>query len=337
MSFSKIHLNNFRSFKSSSFNLGKNNLILGKNGAGKSSFLEAIFFILSKKSFRTSSLNAMVNFESSFFKVDAILNEEKFSFTKDLSSSIKSIEGNFQNNFLPLILNNFSLNLLEVPKENRRSFIDYLMFHVEHDYKTNHLKFKKALAQRNRALKKSSSSELKSWTKIFIDLSQKLTKLKLEFIDSFLKSFPTFVDTLSIPKGLKDKFKSISITYDKGWKDNLLAELRESFVKDQARGFTSLGPQTSDLSVKINKQDSGNILSRGEQKLLILLIYLFFIKTYNDLRPNKTIFLLDDLPSELDEKNLDLALNLLQSADCQLFITSLENLEKYEFDFVIDL
>ena len=337
MSFSKIHLNNFRSFKSSSFNLGKNNLILGKNGAGKSSFLEAIFFILSKKSFRTSSLNAMVNFESSFFKVDAILNEEKFSLTKDLSSSIKSIEGNFQNNFLPLILNNFSLNLLEAPKENRRSFIDYLMFHVEHDYKTNHLKFKKALAQRNRALKKSSSSELKSWTKIFIDLSQKLTKLKLEFIDSFLKSFPTFVDTLSIPKGLKDKFKSISITYDKGWKDNLLADLRESFVKDQARGFTSLGPQTSDLSVKINKQDSGNILSRGEQKLLILLIYLFFIKTYNDLRPNKTIFLLDDLPSELDEKNLDLALNLLQSADCQLFITSLENLEKYEFDFVIDL
>ena len=279
----------------------------------------------------------MVNFESSFFKVDAILNEEKFSFTKDLSSSIKSVEGNFQNNFLPLILNNFSLNLLEAPKENRRSFIDYLMFHVEHDYKTNHLKFKKALAQRNRALKKSSSSELKSWTKVFIDLSQKLTKLKLEFIDSFLKSFPTFVDTLSIPKGLKDKFKSISITYDKGWKDNLLAELRESFVKDQARGFTSLGPQTSDLSVKINKQDSGNILSRGEQKLLILLIYLFFIKTYNDLRPNKTIFLLDDLPSELDEKNLDLALNLLQSADCQLFITSLENLEKYEFDFVIDL
>ena len=337
MSFSKIHLNNFRSFKSSSFNLGKNNLILGKNGAGKSSFLEAIFFILSKKSFRTSSLNAMVNFESSFFKVDAILNEEKFSLTKDLSSSIKSIEGNFQNNFLPLILNNFSLNLLEAPKENRRSFIDYLMFHVEHDYKTNHLKFKKALAQRNRALKKSSSSELKSWTKIFIDLSQKLTKLKLEFIDSFLKSFPTFVDTLSIPKELKVKFKSISITYDKGWKDNLLADLRESFVKDQARGFTSLGPQTSDLSVKINNQDSGNILSRGEQKLLILLIYLFFIKTYNDLRPNKTIFLLDDLPSELDKKNLDLALNLLQSADCQLFITSLENLEKYEFDFVIDL
>ncbi len=337
MLLSKINLHNFRSFKNSSFNLSKRNLILGKNGAGKSSFLEAIFFILSKKSFRTSSSNAMINFESNFFKIDAILDGEKFSFSKDLTSSVKLEGEKFQNNFLPLVLNNFSLNLLEAPKENRRSFINYLMFHVEHDYKTDHLNFKKALAQRNRALKKSSYSELKSWTKVFIDLSQKLTKKKLEFIDSFLKSFPTYVDSLSIPENLKDKYKEISIAYNQGWNENLLEELRQSFVKDKARGFTSLGPQSSDLSVKINKQDSGNILSRGEQKLLILLIYLFFIKTYNDLRPNKTIFLLDDLPSELDERNLDLALNLLQEADCQLFITSLENLEKYEFDFVIDL
>ena len=279
----------------------------------------------------------MINFGSNFFKVDAILNGEKFSLTKDLSSSVKSKTGNIQNDFLPLVINNFSLSLLEAPKENRRSFIDYLMFHVEHDYKIDHLKFKKALAQRNRALKKSSSSELKSWTKVFIDLSQKLTKKKLQFIDSFLESFPSFIDSLSIPENLKDKFRKISITYDKGWKDNLLEELRGSFVKDQARGFTSLGPQTSDLSVKIKQEESGNILSRGEQKLLILLIYLFFIRAYSVLKPNKTIFLIDDLPSELDEKNLDLALNLIQEIDCQVFITSLEKLEKHEFDFVIDL
>ena len=337
MSLSKVNLNNFRSFKNSSFNLGKKNLIVGTNGAGKSSLLEAIFFIFSNKSFRTSSTNALINFESNFFKVDAIVNGSKYTFSKDLSSSLQAKEGNIENDYLPLVLNNFSLNLLEAPKENRRSFIDYLLFHVEHDYKASHLKFKKALAQRNRALKKSSSYELKSWTKVFIDLSHELTKKKLHFIDSFLKSFPDFVGSLSIPVNLKDKFKEISINYNKGWKENLLEELRQCFVKDQAKGFTSLGPQTSDLGIKIKKRDSGNILSRGEQKILILLIYLFFIKAYNDIRPNKTIFLLDDLPSELDEKNLDLALNLLKDADCQLFITSLENLEKYEFDFVIDL
>ena len=192
MPLSKINLNNFRSFKNSSFDLSKKNLILGKNGAGKSSFLEAIFFILSKKSFRTSSINAMINFGSNFFKVDAILSGEKFSLTKDLSSSVKSKSGNIHNDFLPLVLNNFSLSLLESPKENRRSFIDYLMFHVEQDYKKDHLKFKKALAQRNRALKKGSSSELKSWTKVFIDLSQKLTKKKASVYRLFLKKLSVF-------------------------------------------------------------------------------------------------------------------------------------------------
>ena len=144
MSLSKINLNNFRSFKNSSFNLAKKNLILGKNGAGKSSLLEAIFFVFSKKSFRTSSSNAMINFDSNFFKVDAMIEGNKFSFTKDLSSSLKSKSKYTLNDFLPLVINNFSLSLLEAPKENRRSFIDYLMFHVEHDYKTDHLKFKKS-------------------------------------------------------------------------------------------------------------------------------------------------------------------------------------------------
>ena len=129
----------------------------------------------------------MINFGSNFFKVDAILNGEKFSLTKDLSSSVKSKTGNIQNDFSASCDKYFSLSLLEAPKENRRSFIDYLMFHVEHDYKIEHLKFKKALAQRNRALKKSSSSELKSWTKVFIDFSQKLTKKEASVYRFFFK------------------------------------------------------------------------------------------------------------------------------------------------------
>ena len=140
--------------------------------------------------------------------------------------SLKSKSVNIQNDFLPLVLNNFSLSLLEAPKENRRSFIDYLMFHVEHEYKIDHLKFKKALAQRNRALKKSSSSELKSWTKVFIDLSQKLTKKKLQFIDSFLKSMK--MDLKKI-KYIKKAF--LKISYRLSMKNDSLTKLAFSSSK----------------------------------------------------------------------------------------------------------
>ena len=154
---------------------------------------------------------------------------------------------------------------------------------------------------------------------------------------SFVENFPLFLKSLSLPENLKDKYKFLSISFDKGWKKNLIEELRACYAVDRKRGFTSIGPQTSDLSIKINEQESGNVLSRGEQKLLILLIYLFFIDMLSNISSNTPIFLIDDLPSELDDRNLDIALNLIQDARCQIFITSLENLEKYEFDMVIDL
>lgn len=339
MSLNKIHLSNFRSFDNFTSALKSKNLIVGKNGAGKSSFLEAVFFTLTKKSFRTSTLNSLINFDSNSFVVNASLNDSKIALSKEKRKSVKSLKDNLEASKLPLtlILNNFSLNLLEAPKENRRSFVDYILFHVEHDYKSLHSNLKKSLAQRNRALKKGLNSELKSWTKVFVEVSYKITEVKLKLVSTFVENFPLFLESLHLPEKLKDKFKFLSLSYDKGWKNNLLEELRSSYAEDRKRGFTSLGPQTSDLSIKINDQDSGNVLSRGEQKLLILLIYIFFIDMQSKISSNNSIFLIDDLPSELDSVNLEIALNLLENVTCQIFITSLENIEKYKFDMVIDL
>ena len=202
-------------------------------------------------------------------------NDSKIALSKKNSKSVKIHTDNFEESkpSLSLVLNNFSLNLLEAPKENRRLFVDYILFHVEQDYKSLHLNLKKSLAQRNRALKKGSNSELKSWTKVFVEVSTKITDIKLNLISSFVENFPLFLKSLSLPENLKDKFKFLSISFDKGWKKNLIEELRACYAVDRKRGFTSIGPQTSDLSIKINEQESGNVLSRGEQKLLILLTF----------------------------------------------------------------
>ena len=194
MSLKKIHLSNFRSFNNFTSELKSKNLIIGRNGAGKSSFLEAIFFALTKKSFRTSSINSLINFDSDNFVVSANWNDSKIALSKEKSKSVKIHKDNLEEPKLPLslVLNNFSLNLLEAPKENRRLFVDYILFHVEQDYKSLHLNLKKSLAQRNRALKKGSNSELKSWTKVFVEVSTKITDIKVNFISSFVENFPLF-------------------------------------------------------------------------------------------------------------------------------------------------
>ena len=208
---------------------------------------------------------------------------------------------------------------------------------MEQDYKKNYSYFKKALAQRNRALKKGSLNEVKSWTNVFVDSSLLITKSKSNLITFFIENFGPFLTSIDLPENLKKKYEAVTIKYYQGWEENLLEELREVYSKDKIRGYSSLGPQTSDLSIKINSQDSGNILSRGEQKVLILLIYLFFINNKYESNIDEFILLVDDLPSELDDINLEIALKALRKTKYQLFITSLERIEKYEFDCVIDL
>ena len=339
MPLKKINLNNFRSFDNLTKTLGTKNLILGKNGAGKSSLLEAIFFLFKSKSFRTSSLNSLINFDSPNFLAEGLFNDSKISIYKEKGGRLKNLFESPENEkiILPMVINNFSLNLLEAPKENRRSFVDYLLFHVEQDYKKNYSYFKKALAQRNRALKKGSLNEVKSWTNVFVDSSLLITKSKLNLITFFIENFGPFLTSIDLPENLKKKYEAVTIKYYQGWEENLLEELREVYSKDKIRGYSSLGPQTSDLSIKINSQDSGNILSRGEQKVLILLIYLFFINNKYESNIDEFILLVDDLPSELDDINLEIALKALRKTKYQLFITSLERIEKYEFDCVIDL
>ena len=339
MPLKKINLNNFRSFDNLTKTLGTKNLILGKNGAGKSSLLEAIFFLFKSKSFRTSSLNSLINFDSPNLLAEGLFNDSKISIYKEKGGRLKNLFESPENEkiILPMVINNFSLNLLEAPKENRRSFVDYLLFHVEQDYKKNYSHFKKALAQRNRALKKGSLNEVKSWTNVFVDSSLLITKSKLNLITFFIENFGPFLTSIDLPESLKKKYEAVTIKYYQGWEENLLEELREVYSKDKIRGYSSLGPQTSDLSIKINSQDSGNILSRGEQKVLILLIYLFFINNKYESNIDEFILLVDDLPSELDDINLEIALKALRKTKYQLFITSLERIEKYEFDCVIDL
>jgi DNA replication and repair protein RecF len=117
----------------------------------------------------------------------------------------------------------------------------------------------------------------------------------------------------------------------------LVEALRESYIEDLEKGYTTIGPQKFDLDIKIFGNNSSNILSRGEQKLLILLVFLSFGNFFSNIQDKEVIYLIDDLPSELDEENLALALQALKKTKQQKIISSVKNIENIKFDSVIDL
>ena len=67
------------------------------------------------------------------------------------------------------------------------------------------------------------------------------------------------------------------------------------------------------------------------------MVFLSFGNFFSSLEDKESIYLIDDLPSELDEENLSLALNALKKVKQQKIITSVKKIENIKFDCVIDL
>jgi DNA replication and repair protein RecF len=143
--------------------------------------------------------------------------------------------------------------------------------------------------------------------------------LRLAWFSDFL---PVFEETLKVLLPLP----GLSLHYARGWdkERSLSTVLHDSRLTDQQMGFTQQGPQRADLRIRINKQPAVEVLSRGQQKLVVSALKLAQGRFLERTAQRQCIYLIDDLPAELDEKNRHRFCELLEDMQCQAFITSVE-------------
>ena len=99
---------------------------------------------------------------------------------------------------------------------------------------------------------------------------------------------------------------NFNVTFSKGWERSkkLQESFEDSLDKDKAIGYTSKGPHRMDITFQVNNKKAASNLSRGQLKILILLIFLINIKLIKKITHKETLLMIDDLGSELDVKNL---------------------------------
>ena len=348
MSIDKVFLKNFRPFSDLKVDLSNKNLLLtGANGTGKTSVLEAINVLITGKSFKTRDLEDCIKDKSRGFLVDLeiIRNKKIFKIRaeKELNKRIsrKGKTGTFSvsKKDLPVIqfIQAKDLRMIEGETELRRDFFNKAMFHVEPKADDEYRSYKKTLSQRNMALKrKASEKELKIWNKALIEIGNMLEETQKRFFLNFFKD--TLEKKREEKKGKPDFLNTIKVHLNKGWPADLSFgdAIEKSSQKDRALGYTSLGPHRLDLMFYTENKPAKSVLSRGQQKLLILLIFFYFNDVLKSQVETEIIYLIDDITSELDQENLEIVLQQALALNSQLLITAIEGKNTDNFGSFLD-
>ncbi|MFL0797706.1 MAG: DNA replication/repair protein RecF [Cellvibrionaceae bacterium] len=316
----------------------RTNLFYGENGAGKTSVLEAIHTLSLGRSFRTTSFQKVINYELS----DAVVSGVFSGFASSNSSPIRigvqrtklgevTAKAGGENlatvgelaRYIPLqLLEPHSFQLLEGSPKLRRSFMDWGVFHVKHEFHSLWIRYQRCLKQRNTVLKRgkmgglSAVSQLEVWDTELVTLAEQIDQVRQEYLAAFRPHFDKVCEQLI-------DFGSVELGYFKGWaKDQPFAEvLKEDQYKDQEIGYTRKGPHRADLRLKLEGRAVQEILSRGQTKMLVFALKLAQIETVSALAERKPLVLIDDLPSELDGDHRQKVADLLYHSGVQLFVT----------------
>jgi DNA replication and repair protein RecF len=311
------------------------NILSGDNGSGKTSVLEAIHLLGLARSFRSTRLMPVIQHEQSGCTVFGHVQladgrQSNLGISRDRQGEFQiRIDGQNARSAsqlaetLPLqLINPDSFRLLEGAPKIRRQFLDWGVFHVEHKFLPAWQRLQKALRQRNSWLRHGTldAASQAAWDRELCLASDEIDGYRRAYIQA-LK--PVFEKTLSELVELE----GLTLSYYRGWdKDRELSDvLSTSLSRDQQLGHTQAGPQRADLRLRLGQHNAAEILSRGQQKLVVCALRIAQGHLLNQAKHGQCIYLVDDLPSELDEHHRRALCCLLEDLHCQVFITCVDH------------
>lgn len=328
MALDRLTVADFRCIERADFTIGsKNIVIIGANGAGKTSLLEAIYFLIRGRSFRQPRADRLIRHGQQQFRLVGELTTGNHSSRVGLEySKGKSrirVNGEDQANLTSInkrlvieVIEPEIHQLIAEGPEGRRKFLDYGVFHVEPGYLPAFQRYRKTLKQRNAALK--NRQPLEPWDEALIETAS--------VVDSYRHGYTRLLEQPVIEAADALGISDIALTYRPGWDEKLtMAEaLKASRDRDHAIGTTHVGPHRAELKIAWKGRLAREQVSRGQQKLLAASLILAQTKHLAGLNDGNAILLVDDPAAELDADSQSRMMRFIETIPAQLVLTAIE-------------
>ncbi len=331
---------NFRNLGSLTFKpVAGLNAIVGPNGAGKSSVLEAIHTLSAGHSFRTRKPRELISHEHEAFTVSGLLKDRQEREHRCGMKRSRDGQIELRMNFEPIhsiaeisraipikALTPESHELIQAGPTVRRQFMDWGAFHVEPDFYSQWKRYKRALSQRNQALRVGvPDAEVVSWNEELALSGAWIDGCRENYLAQLQPAFKRMLEQLS------NDF-TVELGYKRGFsiERSLLETLEKNLRQHQRFKTTTDGPHRAEITLTVGEHPAKQVLSRGQQKLVVYALHLAQLEVLHQQGDRHAIVLCDDLASELDKSNVALVLSLLASKPTQVFIAGTERLEQAE-------
>ena len=333
-----IKLHDFRNYDTLElkFNPSKN-IIIGKNGEGKTNIVEAIYVLALTKSFRGSKEDVIIKYDKESTRVEGkvkdknskkyrvILNREGKKTVRIDNTNINRIT-DYLSNINIVLFTIDDLKLIKDTPSTRRKLIDIELSQFSNEYLKLLTLYNKVLKQRNSYLKmmylngNSSKDYLSILTNQLIELGMKIFKYRCEFIEDLNNFIETNYFKITGNHDLKIVYKSSFTNKDKLDLEKLY---KRELDRDITQGKTNSGIHHDDYEFYLNDRNLKDYGSEGEQKNAIIALKMAEIDIFKDRKGVTPILILDDLFSELDKQKINNILKFI-SDDIQTFVTTTE-------------
>lgn len=313
----------------------KLNCFIGRNGAGKTNMLDAIYYLSFCKSFFNATDKLNINHDENYFMLNG--NYSRTGSSESINCALqKGQKKQFKRNskvykklqehigLLPLVMITPSdVNLILGGSDERRKFTDGVISQYDRNYLDDLLKYNRALAQRNNLLKQFVSERyfdkelLEIWDAQLLEHGKRIHDERTKFVKKLVPVFQHYYNFIA------EGNEIVGLQHQSDLYQNDFAQLlSENLQKDRIAQHTTSGIHKDDLMLTIGEYPIKKLGSQGQKKTFLVALKLAqfdFIKEISGIKP---ILLLDDIFDKLDQERVEQIIHTVADEQFgQIFIT----------------
>ena len=336
MILNQLSIINFKNYQSLDLEIGSNiNCFVGNNGVGKTTILDAIYYLSFCKSYFNPIDSQNINFDENFFVIQGKYQHEEqsldvycgikkgqkkqFKWNKKEYSKLADHIGK-----IPLvIITPADSQLISEGSDVRRKFMDGVISQYDHEYLNDLINYNKALSHRNALLKlffkerRFDKSSLEVWNEKLSELGSRIFEKRKVFISDLTPYFDKYYYEISGGQ------EEVELTYQSQLFDNHMLDLLEmSLREDEMKTYTTKGIHKDDIGLMIKGYPIKKFGSQGQQKSFLVSLKLAQSDFMSNKKGYKPLLLLDDIFDKLDDLRVKKIVDLVGGDHFgQIFIT----------------